>query len=113
MSCDAVPTAPSALPQFVPPADGMGHNICCQRQNHLRVVAVKMKPTAVTRCIIEIKGHEDIRVTLKTVTNTGCSGSKPVRWVDIKPSFMWLAFVLKGHVCLIFMRRGTDIHLLP
>lgn len=33
-----------------------------------------MKPTAVKRCIIEIKGHEDIRVsllTLTTVTDTG------------------------------------------
>lgn len=31
-----------------------------------REVAVRMKPAAVQRCIIEIKGHEDIRVSLYT-----------------------------------------------
>lgn len=36
-----------------------------------------MKPTAATECIIEIKGHEDIRARLKTVTNTGGGAAWP------------------------------------
>lgn len=36
--------------------------------NAHREVPVKMKPTAVKWCIIEIKGHEDIRVPLFTLT---------------------------------------------
>lgn len=36
-----------------------------------------MKPTAATENIIEIKGHEDIRAVLKTVTNSGGGAAWP------------------------------------
>lgn len=56
--------------------------------NAHREVPVKMKPTAVKWCIIEIKGHEDIRVplfTLTAVTDTEGEAARP-RDHDIKPS---------------------------
>lgn len=75
-----------------------------------REVAVKMNPTAVKRCIIEIKGHEDIRVslyTLTTVTDTGGRLLGPgilhhIHSLDIKPALMMVSFILKGHVQSVF-----------
>lgn len=63
--------------QFVPPADGIGHNICLLMPNAHREVAVKVKPTAVKWCIIEMKGHKDIRVSLFTLTAVTDSGGRP------------------------------------
>ena len=58
-----------------------------------------MKPTAVKRCIIEIKGHEDIRAslcTLTTVTDTGAKLLDPGILTSRLRSMM-VSFILKGY----------------
>lgn len=69
-----------------------------------REVAVKMKPTAVKRCIIEIKGHEDIRAslcTLTTVTDTGVKLLDPGILTSRLLSMM-VSFILKGYDQSVF-----------
>lgn len=68
-----------------------------------REVAVKMKPTAVKRCIIEIKGHEDITVSLYTNhcdtqwRQTTRPRDQILDSLDIKTFLMMVSFILKGH----------------
>lgn len=54
-----------------------------------------MKPTAVKWCIIEIKGHEDIRVSLFTLTTVTDSGGR-LLGPEIMTFFNDVPFILKG-----------------
>lgn len=64
-----------------------------------REASVEKKPTAAKWCIIEIKGQEDVRVSLFTLTTVTDMRGWPLRpgIVTLKPGVIRLRSSLKGH----------------